>query len=304
MKKLCVSAKIIRDMKRLVKLSLIILIPLISGFALVVAGGALGNEDIIRIGELILLYGMPITMFLLVVIGLVLMITGKLSDSKKSDDQSNAQSDAQLDDNTETLAQRQQSKTKEDEISELRGVNSSRGYESRRKSDEYMMRHVANNYKHATPKEKVLGWLFFGFLMTDFALIFVFGVIHNIAGVIVCLSLFAGTIFISLIVKIILEKTSMRVNSKKLDGKEAFKGTVTACLLSSTTSVGGPKRRHTTRITGVVYRIVIERDGQQYTAYTDNYYEEGEEVFFVILRNSLVTIVDADKVKVRDDTKF
>ena len=272
-------------MKKLQKLSLIVLIPLITGIALLLIGGSKGDENIIRIGELIVSLGLPITMFLLVVIGLVLMITGRLSDN-----------DSKLNGD--------KAKTKEEEISDIQDVNSSRGYESHRKSDEYMAGHVAHNYKHATPKEKLLGWLFFGFLMTDFFLIFVFGALRYITGVIVCFCLFGGTILVSLIVKVIVEKISMRVNVDKLDGKEVFKGVVSACLLSSTTSTGGSKRRHTTRITGVTYRVSIERDGKQYTAYTKSFYEEGDEVFFVVRCRSLVTIVDADKVRKQDDTKI
>lgn len=270
-------------MKKLVKLSFIILIPLVAGIALVVLGGYTGDENIIRIGEAVLSIGLPTTMFLLVVIALVLMITGKLSDNDKTDDQP---------------------KTREQEHSDIQDVNSSRGYESHRKSDAYMIGHVANNYKHASPKEKVLGWLFFGFLMTDFFMILVFLFIRNTTGVMVCFILFVGTILVSLIAKVIVEKISMRVNPDKLAGKEVFKGTVTACMLSSTTSVGGSKRRHTTRIIGVVYRILIEREGEQYTAYSDKFYEEGDEVFFVVRHKKLVAIVDADKVRKQDDTKF
>lgn len=270
-------------MKKLTKLSLIILIPLVIGISLLVFGGYSGDENIVRIGEIVVSFGLPITMFLLVVIALVLMITGRLSDSGKTDDQP---------------------KTREQEYSDIQDVNASRGYESHRKSDEFMAGHVANNYKRATPRQKVLGWLFFGFLMTDFFMIFVFLFLRNTTGVIVCFSIFCGTILVSLIVKVILEKMSMRVNPAKLEGKEVFKGIVVACLLSSTTSVGGSNRRYTTHITRVVYRVLIERDGDQYTAYTDNFYEEGEEVFFVVRRKSLAAIVDADTVRKQDDTKF
>lgn len=271
-------------MKKLTKLSLIVLIPLISGIVLLVAGGASGNEKMVRVGELILSYGLPITMFSLVVLALVLMITGRLSDNGKQDDDTPA--------------------TREQEASDIDAVNSSRGYESHRKSDAFMIRHVANNYKNASPKEKILGWLFFGYLMTVFFLILVFIALRNVKGVLVCFCLFGGTIFVSIIVKVILEKTSMRVNAKKLDGKEVFKGVVTASVLSSTASTGGSNRRHTTHIVKVVYRVLIERDGEQYTAYSDNFYEEGDEVFFVVRHRSLVSIVDADKVRKENDTNF
>lgn len=271
-------------MKKLTKLSLIVLIPLITGIALIVIGSSSGNENILRIGEAVLAFGMPITMVVLVVVGLVLMITGRLADKDKSDDE--------------------QPVTREQEMSDIRDVNASRGYESHRKSDKFMMRHVSNNYKHATPKEKVLGWLFFGFLMTDFVLILVFAMLHVMVGALVCFCIFGGTILVSLIVKIIIERMSMRVKPAKLDDKETLKGVVTACLLSSTTSVGGSERRYTTHITGVVYRVVIDCDGQQYTAYSKEYYEEGDEVFFVVRHRTIVAIVDPDKIRKSDDTKF
>lgn len=268
-------------MKKLSKLSLIVLIPLICGIALIVIGSYGGNEAVLRVGQAVLTFGMPITVISLVVIGLVMMITGKLSDSDDSDGV--------------------KPMSKKREQSDIQDVNTSRGYKSRRKSGEYMARHVSNNYKYSTSKEKVLGWLFFGFLITDFLLIFVFGILKSIVGVIVCFSLFVGTILLSLIIKIIVEKISMRVKGDDLDDKEVFKGTVEACLMSSTTSTGG---RYTTRIEKVVYRVLVDYDGEQYTAYSENYYEEGDEVFFVVRRKNLISIVDSDKVSKSDDTTF
>lgn len=273
-------------MKKLYKLSLIVLIPLISGLVLVIVGNNGGNENIARIGRGILSIGLPVTMFLLVVIGIVLMITGKLSDKGGQDDGEPTP------------------RTKEDEALDIADVNSSYGYESRRKSGEYMINRVADNYKNSSAKDKLLGWLFFGFLMVDFFLILVFAMLRNMTGTIVCFSIFGGTILIAIIAKIIVQKFSMRVSSDKLDGKEAFKGVVAACLLSSTTSTGGTQRSHTTRITKVVYRILIDRDGEQFVAYSDKFYEEGEEVFFVVRYKSLVAIVDADKVRSANDVKF
>lgn len=265
-------------MKKLFKMSFIVLIPIIVGLALNIVGGQTGNDRMQSIGQTILSIGVPVTMFLVVVVGLIFMSTGRLSDNKDKTERTNGT---------------------EEEYSQIADVNTSHGYESNNKKGEYIMRHVANNYKNSTVKEKILGWLFFAFLMGDFALIFVFGVLRNLTGVIVCFSVFAGTILVAMITKIILERTSMRARYDKSKGRELLRGEVKACLLSSafSTGVGGSGRRSTTRIRGVVYRVIITADGQEYTVYTDDYYETGDIVTFFVHGKRRATIVSEDELQ-------
>ncbi|MDE7348213.1 MAG: hypothetical protein K2N53_00950, partial [Clostridia bacterium] len=68
-------------MKKLRKMSLLVFVPIILGVALTVIGSLTHNELIANIGGKVLSIGIPVTMFVLVVVGLILMITGKLEDS-------------------------------------------------------------------------------------------------------------------------------------------------------------------------------------------------------------------------------
>lgn len=85
---------------------------------------------------------------------------------------------------------------KERELGDIKDINTSYSYDNYRKRGEYMIRHTSGRYKYSPKKDKVLGWLFFGFLITDFALIPIFAILRIYIGAIVCFSLFGGTILI------------------------------------------------------------------------------------------------------------
>lgn len=266
-------------MKKLTKLSLLIFIPFGIGLICVLCGIFTGNKFLTDMGFIILSIGVPVCIFVLVVVGLILMITGRLGGSSyKSETPNSTDSEASFGRN--------------EEIDELNTINSSYGYESRIRSGEYHARHVANNYRFAKDREKIFCWLFFGFLMTDFALIVVFAILNIFIGSIVCFAIFGGTILISLIVKIILEQLSLRGGKPNADSSNVLNGVVLFCVFSSSTSTGGRRRYHTTRITGVKYRLAIEADGKQYFAYTREYFEEGEAVSFVIVKGKLVSVIN------------
>lgn len=243
-------------MKKLVKLSYLLFIPFISGIVCIIAGIVTKLDIFFDIGIILMTIVMPLSMIACVVVGLVMMITGRLSDEPP--------------DNV----------SKEKEYSEIADINTSYGYDSNMKRGEYLSRHTAENYANATLKEKILGWSFFAFLIGDFVLIFLFGVIGNVTGFAICSCIFAGTILISLIVKIILEKTSM---SGKTAGRPVVAGEVKACVLSSMTSTGGSKLRYTTRIRGVTYRVTISVQGADFTAYSKTFYEKGEKVKIAVI---------------------
>ena len=258
-------------MKKLYKMSMLVLVPIIVGVAMLIIGGATDNDTVTYIGSMVLSIGIPVVMFSLVVIGLILMMTGKLDKSEKDSESVSA---------------------RDIEESEIEGINSSAYGENMMRTGEYYSRHLSDNYKHASFKEKILGWLFFGFLMTDFALIMVFAFLHIMIGALVCFCLFGGTILISLIVKVIIEKMSMSVKINKYKNQKIAQGEVRACLLSSTSSVG---TNHRTRINKVTYRVLVEVDGKTYNAYTRNLYEEGDTVTVVIRSKRLASILDEDQ---------
>lgn len=275
-------------MKKLRLISMLVFVPIVLGLGLLIGGGAAGNETAIYIGEMVVSIGIPATMFVLVVVGLVLLITGKLD---LSDDKSRAK-DTQSEEQDEPSEKRDEQTDREKEYTQLAEINSSRGYRNRDKRAEYMARHTSNAYKNSTTKSKVLGWMFFGFLMTDFAMIMVFAFLRIFVGAIVYFCLFGGTILISLFVTVIRQKLSMS-GVRRHKNSEVFDGVVKLCTLSSTTSTGG----RTQRINKVVYMVTIISDETEYTAYTQDFYEPGDKIKFWKIGKRLATIIDEDKLE-------
>ena len=268
-------------MKKLFRLACIALVPFISGIVLLM----LDNPTCNRIGSFIMSIGMPVTLFLLVVIGIIFMITGRLDDNykpkkRRGSDVTGAPDESgeapQVDTTFETAAER--------EARELSDINSAYGAESQYRSAEYQISHVAKNYKHASPKERVLGWLFFGFLMAAFGLGLVSILMGWQLGFFIGIGVFGGTIIISAIVKVILEKTSI---STKFDIEkyETTNATVKACLLSSMSSTGGSHNQSTVRVRNVTYRIVLDVDGKEFNAYSKIPYDEGQKVEVAVKKN-------------------
>lgn len=262
-------------MKKLVKMSMIIPAVFILGIVLSIVGSLIGNETLSLVGVCILTYGLPAVMFILVVVGLILMITGRLSDNDKKSDVTFAKSEPE---------KAIPSSAAEEEAEKLKDINSSYGYESNRKLAEYQMDSVSTVYRNSSSRERVLGWLFFGFLMTSIGLAIVFLFLNIVIGFFICLGLFGGTILISLIIKIIMEKTSKsgRVSAGKYEEKTAV---VKACVLSSMGSTGGGNRRTTVRVNSVTYRVMLIVDGKEFNAYSDDYYNEGDRIRVWVRKN-------------------
>ncbi|MDE6293163.1 MAG: hypothetical protein K2L88_00900 [Clostridiales bacterium] len=291
--------------------------PIVLGIAFMVIGSFADNETMYHVGVWILTAGIPIVMFVLVVIGLILMITGKIDISddkkrdadKKQDEQSEWEEVEDEDDNKDKAEIKKPQSVKQDEQSEwievddededkeqseremeyrdLAAINTSHGRANRDKNAEDIIRHAANNYRNAPKKDKILGWMFFGFLMTGFALIIVFFMLDIFVGAIVCFCIFGGTILIALLVTVLRQKISMGFGVSKKKKRDALYGRVTSCDVASTTKVNN-------RITKVVYQVIIVDGENEYNAYTESFYETGDKVKFCKIGKRLVSIVDEE----------
>ena len=301
-------------------MSMIVFIPIVLGIAMMVIGSFADNETMYRVGVWILTAGIPITMFVLVVVGLILMITGKIDladgKSRASDKKQDEQSEWEEVDEDEDCEEKKPQRKKQDEDSEwievddddtvkeqserereytdLAAINTSHGQSNKEKNAEYIMRHSANRYKNSPTKDKVLGWLFFGFLMTDFALIMVFGFLEIFVGAIVCMCLFGGTILIALLVTVLRQKISMGFGISKKKKRDSRYGKVLSCDVASTTTVNN-------RVTKVVYMVVIAEGENEYNAYTEEFYETGDSVKFCLIGKKLAMILDNEELDDLDD---
>ena len=267
-------------MRKLRKLAFVVPVPLILGFILNLIGNTTDNAVMSKIGVGIMAYGTPALMFILVVIGLILMITGRLGDDGGKDNKPLTDEVTPPAPNTDAAPEKAVEEIKsfngagaaaQEEAERIEEINSSYGYESQIKLAEYQMDQTANIYKNSSQRDRVLGWLFFGFLMTDFALILVFAFIGVLVGALVCFCIFAGTILLSLIIKVILEKTAISARRRKGVEYVTCRGVVKACVLSSMGSSGGARRYSTVRVNSVTYRVIIIVDGREYNTYSKQF---------------------------------
>ena len=265
-------------MKKFSKLIFLIPLIVILGIVFIIIGNTSSNSGLARAGLIILQLGLPIVMLAMVSAAIIMMMKGASDSNDKNDD--------------ETISQ------KEKEYSEINDINTSYGRQSRYKEADYIAHHTSKAYKNSNKKEKIFSFALFGFLIGNIFLVFIFGFFKIKIGVFVCLGLFAGTILLCFIIKTILEKVSIhaRVSTKKKD-REIMSGIVKACLLSSASTRSGTSKNATTRVTGVTYRIIISANGMEYTAYSNEFYEEGEPVAFALLKGRFVSIVDIEELK-------
>ncbi|MDE7215190.1 MAG: hypothetical protein K2O08_00130 [Clostridia bacterium] len=274
-------------MKKFVKSVFIIPIIIIISIVLLIVGGVNRNDTLFKAGTIILTVAIPITMVIMVGVGLVLMITGKSDDNDNDKTKDDAASE------------------REKEYNELKDVNTSYRYDNKVKESKYIARHAAKNYKNSTNKEKVFGWVFLSFLLSNIILTILFGFFNIKLGAIICFSLFVGTIIIAIIVNSIKEKISMsaKVYTKSKD-REMVCGKVKNCLLSSTRSVGGGHGNSTSRITKVVYKVTVTAEEKDYIAFSEDFYEVDEPVVIAKLGGHRAAIVDIDKLREETQEKI
>lgn len=301
-------------MKKLRLMSMLVFVPIVLGMGLLIGGSLTDNETAYNIGGLVLTAGIPVTMFALVVVGLVLMMTGKLdlSDGKKSANCGKSKAEVKKNDDEWESVDDDESEWVEveddgDEVKDVGGgedsiscgqkkkeysrrsdTTTSRSYNDKIKQAEYISRQSGNRYKNSTTTQKVFGWLFFGFLMTDFFMIMVFAFIGIFVGAIVCFCLFGGTILIALLVTVLRQKISMGLGVSKKKKRDALDGKVLSCDVASTTTVNN-------RVTKVVYLVEISDGENEYSAYTEDYYDRGDDIKFCKIGKKLAMILDKEE---------
>ena len=168
----------------------------------------------------------------------------------------------------------EQHRDAEAESEALARINSTYGVENQTAMAEHQIAHVKSAYRSSSKKEKIAGFVLLGVLLALFLGFPIFiGLGYIVAGI-VCFAGFGGIIIISGITVAIRQKISM--SSKGYKNSILKKGKVLACTMSSLT--GYSAGRKTNRITIVMYKVRIEVDGEEKTAYGKTFYEVGDEV--------------------------
>lgn len=254
-------------MKKFEKLCLITIIPILVGVALFIAGAIKVNEQILRASVLTLFIGFPATILVLVIVGVIMNATGKLSDNDKYSDSAGLSEE-------------------ERDFKTNRNIVSSSGNKSITKKVDNVIKQTNNAYKYSSPKQVALGGLFFSFLIIDFILIFVFSIKQMTAGIITCVCVLVGSMFSVLIFAKVKERKSTKAKVD-ISKSQMLCGEVKACMISSAMNIAERKN--------VTFRVLIEADGKTYTAFSQKIYEVGDPIVFAVIGNNKASIVETDK---------
>ena len=267
-------------MKKLILLSLIILVPFWGGFIL----QGVGSGEVERAGTIIMSYGTFITAVVIFVIGMVMMATGKLNDDENSDrlgrpvSEIDVKSSKPIEKSDEALEV-----SSLEEERKLDDVNSSDGYESKLKYAGYVAEKSAEIYRNSSKIKKVLGWIYFAFLVVNFTLTPIFFSLGIFIGGYICMGLFTATLIISIIVKLIIVNTGLSgATHKKREDWVIVKGTVKSCELAGVTSTGGETHRSSVRVTGAAYKVTATADGRDFYGYSKRVYGKGDSVNILV----------------------
>ncbi|MCH5155370.1 MAG: hypothetical protein J1F69_02080 [Clostridiales bacterium] len=285
-------------MNKLRKLSLLVLIPIVVGVVMFIVGNTKGELEITKAGLLVLSIGTPVTITVLVAIGLIIMFVGK-SDKFKQPNTQNL--DCEVKDNQNEQDDNSQSE-RENEQAQLDDINTSYRYSSREKLAEYEMQQIINAGKMYSAKQKAPVILFIVFLFVDFALAPTFAVLGIFVGAIICAVLFVGSVLAAFIAMTVLAKRSMRAGNGDDKDREIFEGTVKGCVMSSMTTAKYGQIA-TARVNSVVYAVIITAGEKQYTAYSEKVYETGDSVKFCIVGKRLASIIHNNDSELSDESK-
>ena len=261
-------------MKHLFRMALPLPVMTVAGFVMMIAGT--GRSDIVAfIGVTLLTKVVPVYLYVCVVVGLSLAIMGKLG-PKTTDEEVNdfLGDDVVFDENGNVMQSTDAESAETDESTVKRNGRGGR-YQRQMEAAQVEIDQLSEAYRKSSSKQRILGLIFFYFLMADFGLILLFGLfLQNMVGALVCAGIFVGTIIIAIIVNIIQQKISMSPKALKKKNVKILEGTILSCTVASTTSVNN-------RVTKIVYYVVIGcADGQEYKGYCKEYFNEGASVTF------------------------
>lgn len=309
-------------MKKFIKSTYLVLIPIAIGVVCFLVGSFTLNSDIQHVGLLALVAGVPAVMIVLFIVGLILMLSGKLSDGTASKaDTTDTTSTAGEDDDTATAADEanggeanggeatekasgggSEEKTlsqREREQNMINAVNNSSRYESRMKMAEYELQSVAEGMKNAPKWGVVLGLTSFFSLVALLIVATVLLINRIFVGAIICAALFAGIIITVLIVMTISRARAMHDDISK--AKRITEGKVKACFMIGTTTMQTGGLRHgngkTVRIADVTYRVIVIADGEEYGAFSKRFYETDEKVTIAVMGKKRAKIVKDEELE-------
>lgn len=279
-------------MKKFARFTLLCFIPVVAGVVCLIVGNTTGNSTVTYAGMLSLIAGLPAMMIIFLIVGLILMSTGKLGDGKKPESDTTDTTDTtDAADNKTTITdvarEEETPSQREREQNAIDKVNSSSRYESRVNMSEYEIQHVAEGMKNAPKWGVAVGLTSFFLLVADLIAATVLLINRIFIGAIVCAALFGVVIITAFTVVAVSRAKALNGDISK--AKKITEGKVKTCFSvdTATTKSGG-----TVRISGVTYRVIVSADGEEYAAFSKQFYETGETVTIAVTGIKRAKIVD------------
>lgn len=315
-------------MKKFARYTFLCLIPIVTGVVCFIVGNTIGNSTVTYVGMLALVAGLPAFMVIFLIVGLILMSTGKLGNGGKSDsDTTNNASNnddsgrrayepeqrenavpsdvtSTADETCDGEAENKILLQKEFEQKELNAVNGSSRFESRVHMADYEMRNVAEGMKNAPKWGIAVGVKFFFLLVADLITATVLLIKQIFIGAIVCAALLGIVIITAIIVMSLSRAKAMRGDISK--AKKIIEGKVKSCFMigASTMQTGGNRYQSnngkTIRIKGITYKVIVIADGEEYGILSKQFYGTDEKVAIAVFGKKRAIITDnayLDKIK-------
>ncbi|MDE6869189.1 MAG: hypothetical protein K2J75_00510 [Clostridia bacterium] len=248
---------------------IIVAVPILVGIGIFLAGVIKVDEQLLQTSVKVWFIGTPVSILVLVIGGVILNAMGKISASDNYPDNAAVSEE-------------------ERDFKRTKNANSSRRSKYAFEQVEDVMRQTNNAHKYSSPKQTILIGLFVAFLIIDFILISVFFIKQMNAGIIICFCVLAGSMFLFLIIAKANERKSIKAKVD-VSKSQILCGEVKACVFSSATNIVGRK--------SVNYRVLIDVDGNTYTAFSTKIYEVGEQVVFAVIGNNRASIIDDEELK-------
>lgn len=189
-----------------------------------------------------------------------------------ADDETDYDSEINEDSETDDDSEKNANSANDEELRMIEEINSASGAENRIAYARHAVSHAKKAYAASDKKTRVLGRIF---LTVLFALIFG-GVAFTFLGYYVvglsCLGGFAGIILIAVITVSIKQRISL--GGKGFE-EEVFDATVKLSVISSKRT---QENNGVITVTDVVYKIILDVNGEEKIAYSRTCYNEGDSV--------------------------
>lgn len=276
---------------RFIVLHVLVLIPIVIGVTCFIVGNRTDNNTLSFVGMLAFEVGVPVVMAILIAAVLIWKFRSiKKLESDTTDTTDNKTQS--IDEASGDEAKEQTPSQREHEQNMIDAVNSTNRLESRVNMANYEVESIAEGMKHAPKWGLPVGLTCFFSLFALLITATVLLINRIFVGAIICAAI-VGVVLITTFI-IMAVSRARATNGDISKAKKITEGKVKACFMIGTTTMktGGNRHQGTVRITGVTYRVIVIADGEEYAAFSKQFYETDENVTIAVMSKKRAKIVE------------